>query len=95
MRPRGDGSTDLHARIPDHAAGRLNAYLDAYTAPRRRHLHPDGDSMVATPFGPLAVAPTDEVAQLPIARQRGEAFVALLEESWASAFLDTAAPRRR
>ena len=39
LRPRGDGSTDLHARIPDHAAGRrLRAYLNAFTAPRRRHL---------------------------------------------------------
>ena len=38
LRPRGDGSTDLHARIPDLAAGRLRAYLNAFTAPRRRHL---------------------------------------------------------
>jgi len=29
MRPRGDGSTDIHARVPDHAAGRLGAYLNA------------------------------------------------------------------
>jgi len=71
MRPRGDGSTDIHARIPDHAAGRLRAYLNAYTAPRRRHLD--------SPFGPVETADTDEFAQLPIARQRGEAFVALLE----------------
>jgi len=71
LRPRGDGSTDLHARIPDHAANRLRAYLNAYTAPRRRHLD--------SPFGPVETADTDEFAQLPIARQRGEAFVALLE----------------
>ena len=67
MRPRGDGSTDLHARVPDHAANRLRAYLNAFTAPRRRHLHADQS------------ADTDESAQLPSARQRGEAFVALLE----------------
>ena len=60
MRPRGDGSTDLHARIPDHAANRLRAYLNAFTAPRGHHLH-------------------DEFAQLPIVRQCGEGFVALLE----------------
>jgi hypothetical protein len=60
MRRRGDGSTDIRARVPDHAAGRLSAYLNAYTAPRRRH----GD---------------DAVEQLPIERQRGDAFVALLE----------------
>lgn len=35
FRPRGDGSTDLHARLPDHVASRLRAYLDAYTSPRR------------------------------------------------------------
>ncbi len=37
MRRRGDGSTDIRARVPDHAAGRLSAYLNAYTAPRRHH----------------------------------------------------------
>ena len=31
--PRGDGSTDLHARVPDHVANRLRTYLDAYTSP--------------------------------------------------------------
>ncbi len=41
IRRRGDGSADLHARIPDHAASRSSAYLDAYTAPRRHHLHRD------------------------------------------------------
>jgi len=71
IRPRGDGSTDIHSRVPDHAAGRFLAYLNAYTAPRRRHLD--------TPFGPVETAETDEFARLPIARQRGEAFVALLE----------------
>ena len=38
LRPRGDGSTDLHARIPDHVANRLRTYLDAYTSPRRTPL---------------------------------------------------------
>ena len=36
--PRGDGSTDLHARVPDHVANRLRTYLDAYTSPRRTPL---------------------------------------------------------
>src|SRR5688572_7991147 len=57
--PRGDGSTDLHARVPDHVANRLRTYLDAYTSPRR------------TPLG--------DVDALPVARRRGEAFVAFLE----------------
>jgi hypothetical protein len=75
MRPRGDGSADLHARVPDQVLGRLRAYLNAFTAPRRRHLH----DTVETPFGPLTPPAEDEFANLPIARQRGEAFVALLE----------------
>jgi hypothetical protein len=58
IRPRGDGSSDIHARVPDHTAGRLSAYLNAFTAPRRQ---------------------PDDVSVLPLARQRGIAFQALLE----------------
>ena len=59
LRPRGDGSTDLHARLPDHVADRLRTYLEAVTSPRR--------------------APLGEVDALPVARRRGEAFIAFLE----------------
>jgi hypothetical protein len=38
MRRRGDGSTDVHIRLSDPAAGRLMTYLEAYAAPRRGHL---------------------------------------------------------
>ena len=38
LRPRGDGSTDLNARIPDHLAHRLRSYLDGYTSPRNKRL---------------------------------------------------------
>jgi hypothetical protein len=38
FQPRGDGATDLHARVPDHVANRLRTYLDAYTSPRRSPL---------------------------------------------------------
>ncbi len=61
-KPRGDGSTDLSARIPDHVAHRLRTYLDSYTSPRR-----------------TALEQTGEVDALPVARRRGEAFCALLE----------------
>ena len=37
MRRRGDGSTDIHARVPDATAARLRTFLNAYTAPRRHH----------------------------------------------------------
>jgi len=64
LRPRGDGSTDVHARLPDSVASRLRAYLDAYTSPRRTTTMTPADS---------------EVDLLPQARRRGEAFCALLE----------------
>ena len=82
LRRRGDGSTDVNARIPDHAAGRLRAYLNAFTAPRRRHLH--DQQTVETPFGPLTPPAEDEFANLPLERQRGIAFVAFLENTLSS-----------
>jgi len=38
FRRRGDGATELTARIPDAAAGRLRTYLEAFTAPRQTHV---------------------------------------------------------
>ena len=59
FQPRGDGSTDVHARLPDQVASRLRTYLEAFASPRR------------TPLG--------DPDALPVARRRGEAFCALLE----------------
>lgn len=64
FRPRGDGVTDLIARVPDHVADRLRAYLDSFTAPRRGHL--DGPA-------------SGDVAVMSLPRRRGEAFCAFLE----------------
>jgi hypothetical protein len=64
FRPRGDGVTDVTARVPDHVADRLRVYLDSFTAPRRSHL--DG-------------APLGDVDLLSLPRRRGEAFCTLLE----------------
>ena len=47
FQPRGDGSTDLQARLPDHVANRLRTYLDAYTSPRRSPLG-DVDALPVT-----------------------------------------------
>lgn len=44
FRPRGDGSTDIHARLPAHVASRLRTYLDAFTSPRRSAPFGDVDS---------------------------------------------------
>lgn len=35
---RGDGSTDIKARVPDHVANRLKSALDGYTSPRSKKL---------------------------------------------------------
>ena len=72
LRRRGDGSTDLHARIPDLTASLLRTFLAAFTAPRRRHQHDQGSA------APESTG-SDEFARLPLARQQGIALVALLE----------------
>ncbi|MBF4765883.1 DUF222 domain-containing protein [Nocardioides islandensis] len=64
IRHRGDGSSDLYARIPTPLARRCQTYLESYTSPRR---------------GPTGGALGDDVDQLPAPRRRGEAFCALLE----------------
>jgi hypothetical protein len=46
FRPRGDGTTDLHARLADHVAGRLRAYTDAIANPRRTD---NDDDFIALP----------------------------------------------
>ena len=38
FRNRGDGSTDVNARVPDHVAHRFKTYLDGYTSPRSSKL---------------------------------------------------------
>jgi hypothetical protein len=63
FRPRGDGSTDVHARVADHVANRLRAYTDAYANPRR----PDRTGV------------DSDFMRLPQARRRGQAFCWLLE----------------
>jgi hypothetical protein len=66
FRRRGDGSTDINARVPDHVADRLKTYLDGYTSPRNHRLgHQYGHQ-----FG--------EVDHLPLAERRGLAFCAIL-----------------
>jgi hypothetical protein len=45
LRPRGDGTTDLHARLPTPVATRLKTYLDAYTSPRRLALDTEVDRL--------------------------------------------------
>jgi hypothetical protein len=72
FRPRGDGVTDVLARVPDQVAERLRVYLDAFTAPRRQSL--SGAGMETS-----GESHDGDVARLPFPRQRGEAFCALME----------------
>jgi hypothetical protein len=66
MRRRGDGTTDVHLRISDAAAGRLLTYLEAYAAPRRRGAA--ADPKTTTPAGRVAYSTV-----------LGHAFCSLLE----------------
>jgi hypothetical protein len=73
FRKRGDGATDITARVPDSVATRLKAYLDAFTSPRQKdpgHGDGDGDEPVTDPA-------TGQ--RIPADRRRGRAFCALLE----------------
>jgi hypothetical protein len=73
FRPRGDGVTDVLARLPDHVADRLRIYLDAFTSPRRRSFTDEADAESSgRPFD-------GDVERMPLPRQRGEAFCALME----------------
>jgi hypothetical protein len=68
IRRRGDGSTDIHIRLADAAAGRLLTYLEAYAAPRRGRLA--GDSELADP---------DNGQRVSHATRLGRAFCSALE----------------
>jgi hypothetical protein len=72
FRKRGDGSTDISARVPDSVAARLKAYLDAFTSPRQKNPgQPDG------PGGPITDPATGQ--RIPSECKNGQAFCALLE----------------
>jgi hypothetical protein len=68
MRRRGDGTTDVHIRLADAAAGRLQTYLEAYAAPRRGRVGAD-----AVPTDPEAGSPISHATRL------GRAFCSMLE----------------
>lgn len=72
MRPQGDGTTELRARVPDATAERLRVYLEAHAAPRRAHLAGAGDAepVSATVAGERLV---------PYSTRMGWALCALLE----------------
>src|SRR5690606_36079560 len=62
---RGDGSTDVHGRVPDHVAGRLKTYLEAWTSPKQDDGRQTG---AATSLG--AFAQTDPVTGRRLPQER-------------------------
>jgi len=78
FRKRGDGATDIHARVPDATATRLKAFLDAFTSPRRNNPgHGSGDTDTDTGAGAVTDPATGQ--RIPADRKLGHAFCALLE----------------
>jgi hypothetical protein len=87
LKKRGDGSTDLRARIPDAVATRLKTYLDAFTSPRHQAMTnthattddgaDDGTGCAVPPPEPMLDPATGK--RLPAERVRGVAFCSLLE----------------
>ncbi|WP_181313253.1 DUF222 domain-containing protein, partial [Nocardioides campestrisoli] len=76
FRRRGDGATDVVARVPDHVAARLKTYLEAWTSPRQ---DASAEAGAATPFGGFAQRDSATGVRLPQERLRGQAFCAFLE----------------
>ena len=75
FRRRGDGTTDVHARLSDAVAGRLKTYLEAFTAPRRAHHDPDGGGASS----PAEWVDPESGRPVPQQVRYGRAFGALLE----------------
>ena len=69
FRRRGDGTTEIHARVADAVAGRLRTYLEAFANPRR-------DRPAARGPDP---SPTRRQRRVPHEVRLGRAFCALLE----------------
>ena len=69
FRRRGDGTTDIHARVSDAVAARLRSYLESFSAPRRAHLAD----------GPPERVDPESGRPVPHSTVLGRAFCALLE----------------
>lgn len=70
FRRRGDGTTDLKARLPDLVAVQLQNYLRAFAAPRRAHLDDRSEAPAIDP---------ETGKRVPYSRLLGQAFCAFIE----------------
>lgn len=80
MRPQGDGTTKIHATVPDLVATVLANILHAYTSPRRSTV-PSWAPDITDPSISRGIDPGDETVwwKLPHARKLGHAFGEFLE----------------
>ena len=74
LKNRGDGTTDLYAKLPDAIAARLRTYLDAHSSPKHDAATHGGSGSGGSAFLDPATG-----HRLPADRVRGIAFCALLE----------------
>jgi len=70
---RGDGTTDITARVPDSVAQRFRAALDAWTSPRHQ------TSAASSALDGISHIDPATGERLPAERLRGHAFAAMLE----------------
>jgi len=73
FRPRGDGSTDVNARVPDHVANRLRTYLDGYTSPRNARLGDVDELPLSRRRGEAFCAMLENLPSVGLPRQGGTA----------------------
>ena len=73
FRPRGDGSSDVNARVPDHVANRLRTYLDGYASPRNTRLGEVDDLPLSRRRGEAFCAMLENLPTSGLPRQGGTA----------------------
>ena len=78
FRRRGDGTTEVHARLSDAVAGRLKTYLEAWTAPRRAH-HDQENRSGGGVGSPAEWVDPESGRPVPQSVRYGRAFCSLLE----------------
>ena len=88
FRPRGDGSTDLNARIPDHLANRLRTYLDGYTAPRNKRLGEVDELPLSRRRGEAFGAFLENLPAAGLPRQGGTATTFAVTVDWKTLLAD-------
>jgi hypothetical protein len=88
FRPRGDGSTDVNARIPDHVANRLRTYLDGYASPRNKRLGDVDELPLSRRRGEAFCAFLENLPASGLPRQGGTATTVTVTIDWKTLLAD-------